>query len=202
MNTTVIGIGGKLRSGKDAAADHLVQEHGFTKLGMSDPLLEHALILNPYIPVNAHPSYGPDWTMAGDFVRLSALVEQVGYVEAKKNPEVRRFLQADGTEGGWQFHGLNLWADRLADKIELALATGRGVVVTGIRFHHEIRMIRGFGGRTWWVDRPDVDSTTSAAGHASENSVSAADFGHTITNAGSLSDLYAAVDQLMEGITR
>lgn len=199
MSTTVIGLGGKLRSGKDAVADHLVAQHGFIKLGMSDPLLEHALILDPYIPVNVRPSATCPGGETGDFVRLSTLVEHVGYVEAKKNPEVRRFLQTDGTEGGWQFHHRNLWADRVADKVELALATGRGVVVTGLRFPHELRMIHGFAARTWWVDRPDVDSGTPAAGHLSENNVTAEDFRHTITNGGSLADLYAAVDSLMEG---
>jgi hypothetical protein len=46
----IIGIGGKLRSGKDTVADHLVSAHGFTKLGTSSPLLRAALVLDPVIP--------------------------------------------------------------------------------------------------------------------------------------------------------
>lgn len=195
----VFGLGGRLRAGKDAVADYLVDRHGFVKLGMSDPLLEHALILDPWIPVNvrAAGAHGEE----GLFVRLSTLVEEVGYVEAKKNPEVRRFMQADGTEGGREFHHDNVWVDRATRTIEEHLSAGRGrVVLTGLRFLNELAIPRAFGGRALWVERPGLDSDTPSAAHASENSVNGTLFDHTIVNDGSLEDLYRRVDDYMEAL--
>lgn len=195
----LLGLGGRLRSGKDTVADRLVSKHGFVKFGMSDPLLEHALIVDPWINVNAAPTnLGGLEAQTGVFVRLSGIVDRVGYVEAKKNPEVRRFLQKSGTEGGRQLHGEDVWVNVLASKIDLALANGHSVVITGIRFPNEVRMIHQFAGLSMWVDRPAVDSDTPASGHASESSVAAEDFDRVITNDGTLEDLYAAVDRFME----
>lgn len=195
----LLGLGGRLRSGKGTVANRLVGEHGFIKFGMSDPLLEHALTVDPWINVNAAPTnLGGLEARTGVFVRLSALVDRVGYVEAKKNPEVHRFLQKSGVEGGRQFHGEDVWVNALAPKIDLALANGYSVVVTGIRFPNELRMIHQFAGLSMWVDRPAVDSDTPASGHASESSVAAEDFDRIITNDGTLEDLYAAVDSFME----
>jgi hypothetical protein len=198
MTALVVGLGGALRSGKDAIADHLVANHGFVKKGMSDPLLEHALILDPYIPVNAHPARDMQGALNGTFIRLSHLVEAVGYVEAKTNPEVRRFMQQDGTEGGRNFHDENVWVNRAARAIGEHLHADRRVVLTGIRFPNELAMVTQFGGDTWWVSRPGLDSASSASAHASENGVDAAMFDHIITNDGSLEDLYDTVDRLME----
>ena len=47
----LIGLGGKLRAGKDAVGDYLEEKHDFVKLGMSDALNEALLTLNPWIPV-------------------------------------------------------------------------------------------------------------------------------------------------------
>ena len=46
----LIGLGGKLRAGKDAVGDYLEEKHDFVKLGMSDALNDALLKLNPYIP--------------------------------------------------------------------------------------------------------------------------------------------------------
>jgi hypothetical protein len=192
-----IGLGGKLRSGKDAVADHLVDRHDFVKMGMSDPLLEHALILNPYVPINTRPNglVGEE----GLFVHLSDLVAQVGYVEAKKNPEVRRFMQADGTDGGREFHHEDVWVDRMVKTAKAHLDAGKSIVVTGLRFPNELQAVQQLGGHTFWVDRPsEVDSAAPAAAHASENSVDASMFDRTILNDGTLEDLYATVDNLVK----
>lgn len=192
----VIGLGGLKESGKDAAADHLVAEHGFVKIGMSDPLLEHALIVDPYVPINTYATgtYGDGKIASGTFVRLSRLVAEVGYVEAKRNPEVRRFLQANGTEGGRDFHHENIWTNPVGDRISAAILDGRGVVVTGVRFPNELRMVHQFGGRTAWIERPSVRKGEDS--HESENALTAYDFNTVILNNGTLEDLYEQVDRV------
>lgn len=195
MTPRIIGLGGALRSGKDAIADRLVERHGFTKFGMSDALLEHALINDPYIPLESIPTgLG---TEQGTFVRFSHLVNTIGYVEAKKNPEVRRYLQADGTEGGRRFFYEDVWVDKIAERI----AGVERAVITGVRFPNELAMVERLGGTTVWVERPGLDSATPAAAHASENSVTSAEFRITLHNDGTLEDLHAAVDDFMKGLS-
>lgn len=182
---TVIGLGGRLRAGKDAVADHLVSEHGFVKLGMSDALHEALLAIDPII--------------GGECERYSELVGRLGYVEAKKNPEVRRLLQALGTEVGRNMIGEDVWSTITAGKVVSLLRQDLPVVVTGIRFPNELAMIRQLAGACWWVERETEAPSAVTAGHASENSVTAALFDRVIHNDGSLADLYRKVDELTPG---
>lgn len=187
MTALVIGLGGKLRSGKDAVADHLVAEYGFKKMGMSDALHEAMLAIDP-------------WILGGDkyvAIRYSALCEEVGYVEAKKNPEVRRLLQNLGTEVGRNMIGENTWVNIMARKVDDYLYADQPVVVTGIRFPNELTMIHQFAGHVVWIDRPSEQADGAVAQHASENGVSGSQFDRVIVNDGTLEDLYAKVDGLL-----
>lgn len=192
MTALVIGMGGKLRAGKDAVADRLVEVHGFKKLGMSDVLNEAMLLIDPIV----HPTGHIVGTVQP--LRYSEIVERYGYVEAKTRPEVRRLLQKLGTEVGRNMLGENVWVNALARKIDDHLYADQSVVVTGIRFPNELAMIRQFAGEGLWVDRPGLDSDSPASTHASENGVSAEDFDRIITNDGTLEQLYATVDAFME----
>ena len=88
----LIGLGGKLRAGKDAVADYLEEHHDFVKMGMSDALNDALLKLNPYIPTERIYADG-EWVVPAGIHRYQDLYDEVGYVEAKKNPEVRRLLR-------------------------------------------------------------------------------------------------------------
>lgn len=201
MTPIVIGLGGRLRSGKDAVADHLVAEHGFAKVGMSDALLEHSIILNPYVRVTLREALRL-WIRPG-FWRVKALVDRLGYVDAKTVADYRSFLQKDGTEGGRDFHGEDIWVKATAKRIlgRLHDEGAPGVALTGVRFPNEVALVRKFAGKAVWIERPGLDSATPAAAHASENSVSAADFDLTIRNDGTLDDLRHAADDLMRGLS-
>lgn len=187
----VIGLGGRLRSGKDAVADHLVAKHGFAKNGMSDPLLEAALVLDPYV------AWDYDHVTPGTLTRLSEMVRVAGYVEAKKNPEVRRFLQVLGTDFGRQMVGENLWVDMAEKTIYKHFREGRSVAITGIRYPNEVEMIRQAGGVSVWVER-DSQASADHSAHISENGVGPDDFDITLSNRGTLGDLYSAIDGLVE----
>lgn len=189
LSPTLIGLGGRLRSGKDAVADHLVAKHGFVKLGMSDALHEAMLAIDPIVDPG-------DSARGGMPETYSELVERVGYVEAKTDPEVRRLLQKLGTEVGRNMIGENVWVSIMARKIDDHRSAGHPVVVTGLRFPNETQMIRELGGRTVWIDRPSL-AAGAAAAHVSENSVSEADFGERIINDGTLEDLYERADILV-----
>lgn len=187
MTSNIIGLGGLLRSGKDTVADYLVEKHGYTKLGMSDPLLEMALVLDPIIPTS------------NGTLRLSEVVELAGYVTAKQYPEVRRFLQKLGTEVGREMIDQDLWVSQASKGIARVLNEGGRVVLTGVRFPNELELVSGtWKGTTVWVERPSVRQDTEHSKHASEATLSSEDFDRVLLNAGTLEDLYWITDKLVE----
>lgn len=187
----ILLVGGRLTSGKDAFADHLVENHDFVKLGMSDTLALALYRLNPWVLAEKGPGV---W-------RYQTIVDRVGYVEAKKNPEVRRLLQVLGTEVGRQLLGENIWVDATKKKIQELAAEGKNVVLTGIRYENEIALERNLAGieivTSIWVERPGLEPTSQ---HSSEGSVAANDFEYVLPNTGTLQDLYKAADALLEEI--
>lgn len=199
MTRKLIGLGGKLRAGKDEVAKHLANTHDYVVMGMSDRLNEALLKLNPIIPTTlATPE---------NYMRYQQLHDAVGYVEAKKNPEVRRLLQALGTEVGREMIDQDVWVNMAVRTIEQHWADGNNVVITAIRFPNELEMVRRLGGVLTWVDRPDEGRTPEGAqkgadeaqsaisGHASENSVSSEDFDYVLSNDGTLEELFEKVDE-------
>lgn len=194
MVSNIIGIGGKLASGKDAISDHLVEKHGWTKLGMSDALGEALLALDPYVPVEKKFLWFFDRI---SFIRYSTLFNEVGYTQAKVNDEVRRLLQKLGTEVGRKIIDEHTWTNIVERRAQEALDAGApGVIITGIRYPNELLMIEDLIGELWWVERPSLSATVNA-GHSSENSVSSVDFERVIINDGTLEDLYKKVDDLV-----
>lgn len=207
LSAPLIGLGGQLRSGKDAFADHLVAEHGYVKLGMSDALHEAMLAIDPI--VGHEEMVMVRKTAEGVQFRrdtpshYSEVIERLGYVEAKAVPEVRRLLQQLGTQVGRNMIGEDVWVNIMARKIDDHRAAGHPVVVTGIRFPNEVAMIEQLGGASVWIERPGVEAPTAGtAAHASENSVSASDFRHVVLNAGTLVDLGEQADELAGALSR
>jgi len=206
--TQIVGIGGKLASGKDAIADRLVDEHGWMKFGMSDALADATYTLNPWIRLDTYLGWRNRFTASVArlfrrspkpvFVKYQWLVDAYGYVHAKEESEVRNFLQKFGTEVGRKMlSDGDLWTEIMKRKIKAAAATGvPGIIVTGVRFPNELALFEDLDAETWWVNRPALKSTVNAT-HASENSVSAVDFDRVIVNDGTLSDLYHKVDDLV-----
>lgn len=205
LSQPLIGLGGRLRSGKDEVADRLVAEHGYVKIGMSDALHEAMLAIDPLIGFEEmvlvrKTSEGVQFRRDTPS-RYSEVIERFGYVEAKKLPEVRRLLQQLGTEVGRNMVGENVWVNIMARKIDDHRAAGHPVVVTGIRFPNEVEMIRELGGTSVWIDRPGVEAPTEGtAAHASENSVGADDFAVILDNSSTLEDLRLRVDEMIQGL--
>ena len=194
----LIGLGGKLRAGKDVVGDYLEEKHGYVKLGMSDVLNEALLKLNPLIIIEKDSPLYKDFS-ALPVVRYADMHLSLGYVEAKKNPEVRRLLQVLGTEVGRDMIDPDVWVRMAEKKIQDLWAEGKSVVITAMRFPNEIDMLNRLGGLSVWIERPDEERLNNAGeaiqSHASENSVSSKDFSYVMMNDGTLEQLYRKVEK-------
>jgi hypothetical protein len=182
--TRLIGLGGRFASGKDEVADELVRNHGFVKVGMSEVLHQALLALDPIVD-----------SFCDEPVRYSEEIADIGYVKAKENPEVRRLLQALGTEVGRNMLGENIWVDATEARIVELWSDGKRVVLTGVRYPNELRMVSKLDGDLVWIERPGYSNTGT---HASENSVWEGDFHRTIRNDGTLEDLYEKAADLLK----
>lgn len=217
-DTLVIGLGGKLRSGKDTVADYLASNHDFVKIGMSDALRLALYTQNPWIHITeaearhlfeltgsaavAMGSTGVRTIISpfDQWIKYRVIEDAVGYTEAKDAAgEVREALQVLGTEVGRQIIGENVWVDIAERGIAEYRAQGRSVALTGVRFENEQSMIRRIGGTLAWIERPGLDTATAHAAHASEQATGE-DFDLTISNAGTLHDLYANTETLVASL--
>jgi hypothetical protein len=183
-----IGLIGKARSGKDTAALHLVRTRAYTRLAFADPLKEMALSIDPLIP-----------SVERIHVRLSTLIRDVGWEYAKDTyPEVRRILQHTGQTV--REYDDEFWLTAMRRKLNNAEAWNLPVVVSDVRYPNEADMLRSRGFRLVRIIRSTGTAVTMrearAAMHASETALDdfAADV--TITNVGSVTDLYEELSQL------
>jgi hypothetical protein len=186
----LIGLGGRLRHGKDEVADALVGQYEFQKYGMSDPLNEALLTLNPIVVATTKLDQGGESDrVVSEKVYYRDLHARVGYVEAKKNPEVRRLLQMLGTDVGRKMIDPDIWVKIARERIEKSLSEGKNVVITAIRFPNEVSMVEKLGGALVWVHRPGKEFEPSKDAHASETSVNIQNFPITLHNDGELNQI-------------
>lgn len=159
--STLVGLGGLKESGKDTVADILVTNYGFVKIQMSQPVNDALAELNPLIPVPmkwegirklvSRVLYGEE--TVHEFIPYRKYLSDVGYVEAKRNPEVRRLLMSLGTDVVRKMIDEMAWINIAHDDIRRHILAGDDVVVTGIRTRNELQMIEQLGGYTAWVER-------------------------------------------------
>lgn len=162
---TLIGIAGYARSGKDTLGHLLVDRHGFHRISFADALRDVLYATNPIVL--------PHLTRDN---RVQDVVDVKGWERAKdEHPEIRRLLQALGTEGGRQAIDDDVWVDTAM----------RGVrphgkyVFTDVRFPNEAQAIKDAGGVVIRLERPGFGPTN---GHPSESALDGWDWDATILN--------------------
>jgi hypothetical protein len=126
----VIGVSGAQRAGKDTVASYLVERHGFTRIGLADPLKHLAGTIDPIV----------DGTLG---IRMNELLASYGEDYVKANyPEYRRFLINLGQ--GLRSFDEDFWVDALLGSI-VNLQDDYGLdrfVVPDIRFENEVASLR------------------------------------------------------------
>ncbi|KVD68710.1 hypothetical protein BGV47_16210 [Burkholderia ubonensis] len=175
-NLPLIGVTGRARSGKDTIGGYLTEHYGYHQVSFAEPLRQFVCNL-----------IGID-RRALDFVKEDP-VPWLG-----KSP--RQMLQTLGTEWGRVLVNENIWVLVAMDEVARTRRfSAKSSVITDVRFDNEADAIRQRGGRIIHVARPDA---VEVAVHASEAGVHKEHGDFTVINDGSLHDLYAKVDEIME----
>lgn len=157
----IVGIGHKQRRGKDTAADALVRELGFTKIGFADALKDLAYHANPLVV----PEQGFVNVQVGHN-NLSTLVDRYGWEYVKDHyPLVRPFLQRLG-QAARTVLGENFWFDAWRKRAEVfntnlvgpdypkhLVVSGQPVVVPDVRFRNEAENLKRLGAVLIRIDR-------------------------------------------------
>lgn len=177
----VIGLSGYARSGKDAVAKILVEEHGYVRVSWADKLRAALYALNPLVI---------------ELVRYRDVVDQYGYEKAKDHPiygpEIRSLLQRLGTEAGRNVLGQNVWVDAVVADMQ----AGVRYVIPDTRFPNEaLAITERMAGEVWRVNRPGFTPTNS---HPSETALDGWQFNVNLNNDGTLDDLRIDVHYLIE----
>ena len=177
----LIGINGYATAGKDSFADCLVETYGFTKMAFADPLRAMALAIDPII------TYSTGWNGNPREIRYGEILEAIGYDKAKKRyPEIRRYLQALGTEAGRRVLSDTLWVDHAMARA----ADMNRCVIADMRFKNEAQAVRDAGGLTIRITRPGVEAAND---HISEHDLDDWRFSAVIENDGTIEHLRMAV---------
>lgn len=176
----ICGLGHTARVGKDTAAQGLVDQLGFKRVGFADKLKELALLADPLVTsatrtINTNIGHG----------RLKHVVTGLGGWEQAKNtyPEVRIFLQNLGVAARKTF-GEDFWVDQaLPHRLDPA-----DFVFTDVRFISEAHAIKMAGGVLIKIERPGFGPVN---GHVSEHELDDWDWDEVLVNNGTEAELQA-----------
>ncbi len=175
----IVGISGKAGSGKDTIGDHLVENYGFGKDGLSYPLkrtvqdifsLEHDQMYDRVLREQPLENW-PGWT-------------------------TRKLLQYVATELFRDKIDENVWLKSLCTRLDKNPGSW---VITDVRFPNERVFFKNLYGDNFIGIRVERDGHEGApsgiSGHASEKYSVESDY--VINNDGNLSGLYFKVDEIM-----
>ena len=207
----IIGICGLIGAGKDTAADYLVNFHEFRRDSFASTLKDAVAAV-----------FGWDRELLeGRTKEAREWREQVDpwWSNRLSMPALtpRWVLQNWGTEVCRQGFHTDIWIASLENKLR---KTNEDIVISDCRFPNELKMIKNMGGKTvrvkrgtepeWYNSAKDVNAGMKRIGwalgkseleklgiHPSEYAWIGTKFDVTVTNDGTIDDLYANTEALI-----
>ena len=170
-----IAFGHKQRAGKDESANYLKSKYGGVIVKFADPIYE----------------------IEREVFRIAGL----GDPEHLPKERRRFLLQTIGTEWGRNQMGQDIWINAMDRKLD-SLPPESNIFITDMRFPNEAELALEHGFTLVEIWRPEEARVAAGAtnvNHASENALEDYDgFDHVIFNNARLSDLYAALDEVIK----
>ena len=207
MTKQIIGICGFIGSGKDTAADYLVNFHEFRRDSFAATLKDAVAAV-----------FGWDRELLeGRTKQAREWREQIDpwWAERLNMPELtpRLVLQLWGTEVCRRSFHDDIWIASLESRLR---NSKDNIVISDCRFPNEIRAIKEAGGKVIWVQRGELpswhimaakanDGDTFAAEklkalgvHASETAWVGTNFDYIVDNNGTVDDLYKRIAEIVQ----
>tara|TARA_B100001057_G_C22500241_1_gene813722 strand:+ start:56 stop:634 length:579 start_codon:yes stop_codon:yes gene_type:complete len=184
----LIGFMGKKQSGKDTCGDYLIENYNFIKYSFADPIKDIVKILFNF----------SDQQLENQKYKES--------IDSRWNITPRETLQKIGTEFGQDYiyklfpnletQNKVLWV--VLFEIWYSKNKDKNIVITDVRFPHEVECIKKLGGNIIKVNRENNLENNDS--HISENlieNVSNDKIYKTIDNNYTIYDLYSQIDTLI-----
>lgn len=193
----IIGLTGKLESGKDTIADYLVEKYGFDKVGFMDEMYRGVCGLFGIDLETALRWKDSQFGVKVDITsnNMSQLGPSLVRVE-HVHLTWREFLQRFGTEMARECWDEDFWIDRFERKY-LEDSTSDFLVVKDVRLNNEALCLGSHGGTIWEVLRPGKDGDS----HLTEAGIDERHIDGEIMNNASLEELYETLDWWMKELT-
>jgi hypothetical protein len=206
----IVGFVGFIGSGKDTAADYLVNFHGYRRESFANTLKDAVSVV-----------FGWDRTMLeGRTTQAREWREQPDEWWSKrlgKGITPRQILQHWGTDVLRQHFHDDIWIASLENKMR---KTTDNIVISDVRFPNEIKAIHNAGGivvrvkrgedPVWYNDAVDMNAGDRCMNymtakvrmshlkiHASETAWVGGDIDHTVWNNASIDDLFDQIKNLV-----
>jgi hypothetical protein len=206
----IVGFVGFIGSGKDTAADYLVNFHGYRRESFANTLKDAVSVV-----------FGWDRTMLeGRTTQAREWREQPDEWWSKrlgKDITPRQILQYWGTDVLRQHFHDDIWIASLENKMR---KTSDNIVISDVRFPNEIKAIHNAGGMVvrvkrgedpvWYNDAVDMNAGDRCMNymtakvrmshlkiHASETAWVGGDIDHTVWNNSSIDDLFDQIKNLV-----
>lgn len=188
----IIGLTGKMGTGKDTVADWLVENHEFKKVGFSDELYRGVCGLFDLTLEEALAWKDLDYDIRVEITsRNKSQLGPSGLRIEHGEFTWREFLQRFGTEMGRQVWGEDFWVERFEDRY---LEEPERLVVRDVRFNNEAELIGAYGGTVWQILRPGYDGD----GHESEAGIKQRFIDGDIMNDATIEQLHEMLGWWME----
>lgn len=191
----IIGVSAYAQAGKDSLAGFLIEDFGFHRFAFADALRGAVYALNPIaeeVRTTGHDTRGSYRDVSTRTVQ--DIVDAEGWERAKlDHPEIRRLLQAMGTEAGRKILGENIWVDIVFRQAEEAGV--ENAIITDCRFPNEAQAVKNKGGFVVRVTRPGVQPVNA---HPSEVALDDWGFDYAVHNDGTLDELHLKAKDLYE----
>ena len=185
----IIGITGRKQAGKDTVGLHLVKCYGYTKYSFAMPIKEMCKSVFGWTEdhVNGHlkEDIDPFWGVSPREVMQIMGTEIFQYEVPKHLIALKQW-------------GRSFWVKRFERWIECNKNI-TNIVITDVRYPHEVDFIESLGGFIWRIIRPGTDVGDK---HASEVEMDSIVPNLVVHNDKSIAELYKYIDGMMNKLNR